>query len=63
MKNMKSNYAFIDSQNLNLGVRSSGWRLDYNFASYPMKDKLTRAVILKEAMHSDHCPALLEFKV
>ncbi|MBU6389620.1 NYN domain-containing protein [Patescibacteria group bacterium] len=23
------NYAFIDSQNLNLGVRSMGWRLDY----------------------------------
>jgi len=23
------NYAFIDSQNLNLGVQSMGWRLDY----------------------------------
>jgi uncharacterized LabA/DUF88 family protein len=23
------NYAFIDSQNLNLGVRSQGWRIDY----------------------------------
>ncbi|MEK7061425.1 MAG: hypothetical protein AAB954_02075 [Patescibacteria group bacterium] len=23
------NYAFIDSQNLNLGVRSLGWRLDW----------------------------------
>jgi uncharacterized LabA/DUF88 family protein len=26
---MKPNYAFIDSQNLNLGVRSLGWRIDY----------------------------------
>lgn len=25
----KENYAFIDSQNLNLGVRSLGWRLDW----------------------------------
>ena len=25
----KSIYAFIDSQNLNLGVRSQGWKLDY----------------------------------
>jgi uncharacterized LabA/DUF88 family protein len=25
----QNNYAFIDSQNLNLGVRSSGWILDY----------------------------------
>lgn len=24
-----SNYAFIDSQNLNLGVRSLGWQVDY----------------------------------
>jgi uncharacterized LabA/DUF88 family protein len=24
-----SNFAFIDSQNLNLGVRSLGWRIDY----------------------------------
>ncbi len=25
-----NNYAFIDSQNLNLGVRSAGWLIDYN---------------------------------
>jgi len=24
-----TNYAFIDSQNLNLGVRSEGWRVDF----------------------------------
>lgn len=24
-----NNYAFIDSQNLNLGIRSLGWKLDY----------------------------------
>jgi uncharacterized LabA/DUF88 family protein len=28
-------YAFIDSQNLNLGIRSSGWKLDYiKFRNY-----------------------------
>ncbi len=26
---MLKNFAFIDSQNLNLGVRSSGWKLDW----------------------------------
>jgi uncharacterized LabA/DUF88 family protein len=26
---MKNNYAFIDSQNLNLGVKSQGWKLDW----------------------------------
>lgn len=29
MKKTENNYAFIDSQNLNLGIRGLGWRLDY----------------------------------
>jgi len=29
MKEAASNYAFIDSQNLNLGIRTQGWRLDF----------------------------------
>lgn len=40
--------------------RNKGWRLDYNFVSDTLKDRLRRAVILREAMHSDHCPAVVE---
>ena len=29
MKQSTENYAFIDSQNLNLGIRSQGWKLDW----------------------------------
>jgi len=29
MKNTENNYAFIDSQNLNLSIRSLGWSLDF----------------------------------
>jgi len=29
MKDKLNNYAFIDSQNLNLGVQSLGWKLDH----------------------------------
>lgn len=29
MQSKKGNYAFIDSQNLNLGIRSLGWTLDH----------------------------------
>ncbi|PTT20364.1 exodeoxyribonuclease III [Chryseobacterium sp. HMWF028] len=47
----------------NSRARNKGWRLDYNFTSYSLKDKLSRAAILKEAVHSDHCPALLELNV
>ena len=35
MKNKENNYAFIDSQNLNLGVKSLGWELDFRkFRTY-----------------------------
>ncbi|MEK7525270.1 MAG: NYN domain-containing protein [Patescibacteria group bacterium] len=33
-------YAFIDSQNLNLGVRSQGWKLDFSKFLVYLKDKL-----------------------
>ena len=29
MENKRNNYAFIDSQNLNLGVKSQGWVIDW----------------------------------
>lgn len=34
-----SNFAFIDSQNLNLGVRSSGWKVDYKKFRLYLKNK------------------------
>ena len=39
---------------------NKGWRIDYNLVSENLKDKLSRAVILPEAKHSDHCPILVE---
>jgi uncharacterized LabA/DUF88 family protein len=33
------NYAFIDSQNLNLGIRSQGWRIDYKRFRLYLKNK------------------------
>jgi exodeoxyribonuclease-3 len=42
--------------------KNLGWRIDYNMVSEPMREKLKRAAILKEAMHSDHCPVLLEIE-
>ncbi len=34
-----TNYAFIDSQNLNLGVRSMGWQVDYKKFRLYLKNK------------------------
>ncbi|MDD4202346.1 MAG: NYN domain-containing protein [Candidatus Omnitrophica bacterium] len=36
---MKKIYAFIDSQNLNLGIRSQGWKLDFRKFRVYLKDK------------------------
>lgn len=36
---MKKVYAFIDSQNLNLGVRSQGWQIDYSKFRLYLKNK------------------------
>jgi len=47
MKNTANNYAFIDSQNLNLGIQKLGWKLDYRkFRTY-LADKydITKAYV------------------
>ena len=41
-------------------AKNLGWRIDYNMAALSLEKRLKRAVILPDAMHSDHCPVLLE---
>ena len=48
------------SYRANARANNKGWRLDYNFVSQSLENRLKRAVILKEAMHSDHCPVMVE---
>jgi exodeoxyribonuclease III len=44
------------------GARSKnlGWRIDYHLSTESLKDRLKYSMILPDAMHSDHCPVLLE---
>lgn len=39
MRKKENNYAFIDSQNLNLGIRILGWKLDYTRFRIYLKEK------------------------
>ncbi|MBA3664949.1 MAG: exodeoxyribonuclease III [Bacteroidetes bacterium] len=41
-------------------AKNLGWRIDYNMVSENLAPMLDRSVILPMAMHSDHCPVLLE---
>lgn len=40
--------------------RNLGWRIDYHMVTASLKDRLLNAAILPDAMHSDHCPVVLE---
>lgn len=48
------------SYRANARAKNLGWRIDYNMVTDSLFDKLKRSVILPDAMHSDHCPVLLE---
>ena len=48
------------SYRANSRANNKGWRLDYTLVSKPLEPLLKRAVILSEAIHSDHCPVLVE---
>ncbi len=40
--------------------KNLGWRIDYNLTAENLRERLSHSAILPEAMHSDHCPVLLE---
>lgn len=48
------------SYRANSRANNKGWRIDYNLVSAPLESKIKRAVILSEAVHSDHCPHMVE---
>lgn len=50
------------SYRANARNNNKGWRIDYNLVSQPLQENLKRAVILPDAMHSDHCPLLVEME-
>ena len=51
------------SYRANARAKNLGWRIDYQMSTEGMKNKLKRAVILPDAVHSDHCPMLLEVDI
>ena len=41
-------------------VRNKGWRIDYHMVTSVLKNKIKGAGILKDVVHSDHCPVWVE---
>ncbi|WP_100614013.1 exodeoxyribonuclease III [Confluentibacter citreus] len=50
------------SYRANSRANNKGWRIDYAMITKPLQEKLKRAVILSDAVHSDHCPILIEIE-
>ncbi len=48
------------SYRANSRANNKGWRLDYAMVSEPLQNNISRAYILPEAKHSDHCPIAVE---
>ncbi|HRY99753.1 MAG TPA: exodeoxyribonuclease III [Bacteroidales bacterium] len=44
----------------NARAKNLGWRIDYHMVSEPVVGRMTGARILPEAVHSDHCPVVID---
>ncbi len=51
------------SYRANARNNNKGWRIDYHLVTENLKEKISRAYILPEAKHSDHCPIVVELTV
>ena len=50
------------SYRANARAKNLGWRIDYNMISKNILSNLRRSAILSQAVHSDHCPVLVELE-
>lgn len=51
------------SYRANARANNKGWRIDYHIVTDNLKDKINKAAIFPEAVHSDHCPIYIELSI
>jgi exodeoxyribonuclease III len=51
------------SYRANARQNNKGWRIDYHMLTSSLKDKIIDSRILPAAVHSDHCPILLDLDI
>jgi exodeoxyribonuclease III len=49
------------SYRANARANNKGWRIDYQSVSNSISSKIKASTQLKDALHSDHCPVLVEY--
>ncbi|MDR0790825.1 MAG: exodeoxyribonuclease III [Bacteroidales bacterium] len=50
------------SYRFNARTNNKGWRIDYIMVDESLKERITSADILSSAVHSDHCPIVMEIR-
>ena len=63
MNNNKPHQYSWWSYRSNARAKNLGWRIDYIMISDSLLLKVNRSVILSQAVHSDHCPVLVELAI
>ena len=51
------------SYRANARANNKGWRIDYQSVTDNIKDKILNSYQVKDAVHSDHCPVVLEIDI
>jgi exodeoxyribonuclease-3 len=50
------------SYRANSRAKNLGWRIDYHMVTESLKSSIKNAAILKDVIHSDHCPVMLNME-
>jgi exodeoxyribonuclease-3 len=53
-------YSWWSMRSATARTANKGWRIDYITVTEPLRDKIVGAELLNDAVHSDHCPCVLE---
>lgn len=51
------------SYRANARAKNLGWRIDYHLVTNTLRDKVESASILKDVVHSDHCPIKIKIEI
>ena len=56
-------YSWWSMRSATARKENKGWRIDYQVVTGNVQDRILAANLLNDAVHSDHCPCVLEWKL
>ncbi len=59
----KQKYSWWSMRSATAREQNRGWRIDYQSVSNAVSDRILAADLLNDAVHSDHCPCVLLWKM